>query len=97
MQPLWSSQQLLHGWSQLIAVGKQLSSAKDVEAQPGPGEGYYKPPHIPDVPHCPCAYQRQQDIVILLALVLIHRGNLQQVEPQNELGLTLNNWSTTLE
>lgn len=57
VQLVGPSQQLLHGRSQLIAVGKQLSPAKDIKAQPGPGEGHYQPPHIPDVPYCPGAHQ----------------------------------------
>lgn len=85
MQLLWPRQQLLHGRSQLIAVGKQLSPAKDVHPQPGPRQGHHQAPNIPDVPHCPGAHQRQQDVVILLPLVLVHCRDLQATSTQADV------------
>ena len=85
MQLLWARQQLLHGRSQLIAVGKQLSPAKDVQPQPGPRQGHYQTPDIPDVPHCPGAHQGKQDVVVLLPLVLVHCGDLQATSIQADV------------
>ncbi len=86
MQLLWARQQLLHGWSQFIAVGKQLSPAKDVQPQPGPRQGHYQTPDIPDVAHCPGAHQGKQDVVILLPLILVHCRNLQAASTQADVG-----------
>jgi len=82
VQLLWARQQLLHGRSQLIAIGKQLSPAKDVQPQPGSRQGHHQTPDISDVPHSPGAHQRKQDVVILLPLVLVHCGNLQATSTQ---------------
>ena len=85
MQLLGPGQQLLHGGPQLIAVGKELCPAKDVQPQASPGHGHHQPAHIPDVPHCPGAHQGEQDVVVLLALVLVHSRYLQQLQGCEQL------------
>ena len=34
-------------------------------------------PHIPEMPHRPCAYEAQQHVLVLLPLVLVHRRDLR--------------------
>jgi hypothetical protein len=71
-----SGQQVLEGGLHLVAVGKQRLAAEDVEAQPGATHGHHQPPHIPEVTHGPAPHQGEQDVVVLLPLVLVHRLHL---------------------
>ena len=63
---------------QLVAVGEQGLAAEDVEPQPGPAHGHHQPADVPDVPHRPRPDQGQQDDVVLLPLVLVHRCHLHE-------------------
>eukprot|EP00951_Prasinocladus_malaysianus_P050100 scaffold676942_cov151-Prasinocladus_malaysianus.AAC.1 len=48
----------------------------DVEPQAGSGHGDRETPDIPEVPHSLGAHQAEQDDVVLLPLVLVHRRHL---------------------
>lgn len=52
---------------------KDLGTAQNVQSQPGPRNGHNKTTHVPQMTDRRCAHQGQDYIVVLLALVPIHR------------------------
>ena len=59
-------------WLQLCAASKEAHTGQDDQTQPGPGHGHYQSTNIAQVAHMLGAYKRENDVIILLALVAIH-------------------------
>ena len=58
------------------AILKQLQSTEDVQPEAGAGHGHDQTPDISNVADMSRAHERQQYVVVLLALKAIHRGDV---------------------
>ena len=70
---------MLEGGLQLVAVGEQRQAAENIEAQAGTAHGYDEATNVSQVADRACTDEREQDVVVLLALVLVHRLHLHSV------------------
>ena len=61
---------------QLEAVLEKCDSGKDIQAEPGSGHGDDQPANIAQVADVVGPHKGEEDEVILLALILVHSGNL---------------------
>lgn len=76
VQPQRPLHQLAERGRQLEAVPEQRHPCKHVQAKAGARHRHHQTTHVTQVAHGLCAHQRQQDIVVLLALVLVDCGDL---------------------
>jgi len=61
---------------ELETVLEQTDPGEDVETQPSSGHGDHQSPDVPQVADIVCPDKREEDVVVLLALVLVHSSNL---------------------
>ena len=73
-----SLRQLVEGRRQLEAVLEQRDPSEHVEAEARTGHGDDETTDVAQMAHGFCLDQRQQNVVVLLTLVTIHRRHLQQ-------------------
>ena len=64
------------GRLQFETVLEEADPGKDVEAEAGAGHGHHQTADIAQVADIVGAHQGEEDVVVLLALVLVHGGNL---------------------
>ena len=71
---------------QLETVLEECDAGKDIEAESCPGHGDNQPAHISQVTNVVGPHEGEEDVIILLALVLVHSGNLVRHPYQRVVG-----------
>ena len=77
------------GRRQFETVGEERRPSEDVEAEPGARHGHHQTADVAQVADLARPHQRQQDVVVLLALVLVDRVDLGRPAQQRVAGAAL--------
>ena len=72
-----SRHQLRERWPQLVAVLEEGHACKHVETETGTRHGDNETSHVADVTDVLGAYERQDDVVVLLSLETINCGDFR--------------------